>query len=125
MVLKKICLFPLFLLLASSCGQLPLLKTLLSLSAEMEVGLGLLVIAHPHGLTTAQLMSRVCDVDEVRWENAARNGHLHVLQWLQSNLPAISRSKWGAMATAAAEGGHVEILRWLGSKYVNGFLACN
>ncbi len=92
----------------------------------MEVGVGLLVIAHPHGLTTAQLMSRLCDVDDqVMWEGAARNGHLHVLQWLHSNFTAISRSTWKMMATEAAEGGHVEILRWLRSKYVNGFLACN
>ncbi len=104
-----------------------LLETLLFVSAEMEDGLGLLVTTRSHGLTSAQLLQRVCGSGFGQclvWEAAARNGHVHVLRWLRDNtnfntmLGSDSNCICNAALRGASRGGDVDALKFLSEMYV-------
>ncbi len=113
-----------------------MLKSLLLLCAEMEDGLGLLVAIRPHDKTPEQLLYRAARHYNVDlWHQAAKNGHVHVLEWLSVNSP-ISPSNTDIIGgplkvrrqpiysdgdyltnhvviEAAAEEGHSNVLKWL------------
>ena len=50
-----------------------------------------------------------CWWDEITCVNAARCGHLEVLQWARKRLPV--EQKWTCFK--AAWGGHLEVHKWL------------
>ena len=59
-------------------------------------------------------MSTLRPWDEDTCSNAARYGHLHVVQWLRSQNPPCPWDEW--TCTFAAGNGHLHVLQWLRSQ---------
>ena len=65
---------------------------------------------HPRGVCL-QIMGVMCDIGAYTFEQAVRNGHFHIVQWLRELDPPC---QWSVKAyVQAASKGHLRIIRWL------------
>ncbi len=101
---------------AACGGHVELFENVLLLSAEMDDGLGLLVTTRPHSKTSADLFTRLSNVDAI-WQAAAECKYVRMLEWLCKNA-AGSCEDFEEVVLRASQCGRVDSLSFLAKHYL-------